>query len=102
MACRLGRPAGRSRLLTSSLLIVPTQPAGLLHLARPKSETQPGRAAPRACRLVDCNGRRWSRPQARRPAFQVVGGLGVPAKPAWWGGKDGVAQRGAHLSIGDE
>ena len=43
----------------------------------------------RRATLVDCNGRRWSRPQARRPAFQVVGGLGVPTRPASWGGEVG-------------
>ena len=40
--------------------------------------------------LVDCNGRMWSRPKARRPSSQAAGA------------KDGVAQRGAHLKMGDE
>jgi hypothetical protein len=46
--------------------------------------------ARRDVRLVDCNGRMWSRPTARRPASQAAGA------------RDGVAQRGAHLKMGDE
>src|SRR5437868_4924298 len=40
--------------------------------------------------LVAGIGQIWSRPEAQRPAFQAAGG------------KDGVAQRGAHLQMGDE
>jgi len=40
--------------------------------------------------LVDCNGQSWSRPQARRPAFQAAGA------------KARVARGGWHLSMPDD